>query len=551
MTKEEQVAEQNFLNDLENKLWTSADKLRSSLDAAVYKHIVLGMVFLKYVSDAFKVRRKELFEAFSDPSHDYFLGEGAEIELIEAELEIRDYYTEKNVFWVPVKARWENLEKYCAVTTGMELPWEEKRGEPAKFIGVDDLLDKAMMAIEKDNPKLKNILNKDYRRVHLDDSNMAGLINLVASIPFEHKTLQSKDILGHVYEYFLGKFAAAEGQRGGQYYTPKSIVTLIVEMLEPYKGRVFDPAMGSGGFFISSEKFISAHGGRKGDIAVYGQESNPTTWRLAAMNMVLRGIDYDFGKEPADSFSKDQHKDLRADYVMANPPFNMKEWWKKSLEGDVRWKDYGTPPKNNSNFAWIMHMLHHLKPKGSMGLLLANGSMSSTSGGEGHIRKNLVEQDRVECMVALPGQLFTNTQIPACIWFLTKDKKKNTKYRNRQQEFLFIDARNEGHMVDRTLRAFEDKDILDITRIFHSWKTGDDYKDIPGLCKSVDLDKVKEHEFILTPGRYIDPVTSDESSEDFDEKIKKLNSDLLSAFASSAEVEIEIVKKLKEFEYGN
>ena len=336
MTREDQEEEQKFLDKLEDTLWTSADKLRSSLDAAVYKHVVLGLIFLKYVSDAFDDRRDELKEAFSNPEHDYFLGDDADEDLIDGELEIRDYYTEKNVFWVPEKARWENIKKYCRLTDGANLPWEEKKDTAAKFKGVDDLLDKAMIAIEEDNKRLKGILNKNYRRVELNDDGLASLIDLFSKASFRHESLKSKDILGHVYEYFLGKFAAAEGHRGGQYYTPKSIVALVVEMIFPHKGRIYDPAMGSAGFFVQSEKFLESHGGKIGDISVYGQESNPTTWRLAAMNMVMRGVDFNFGKEHGDSFTNDQHKDLKADFVMANPPFNMKEWWKASLEGDVR-----------------------------------------------------------------------------------------------------------------------------------------------------------------------------------------------------------------------
>ncbi|OFZ15350.1 MAG: restriction endonuclease subunit M [Bdellovibrionales bacterium GWA2_49_15] len=547
MTKQEQIEEQQFFKELEDKLWTSADRLRSSLDAAVYKHIVLGLVFIKYVSDAFDERREELKAMFKNPKHDYFLGSDIDNDVIDGELEIRDYYSEKNIFWVPEKARWENLKKFCRLSNGTALPWEERKNEKAKFAGVDDLLDKAMIAIEDDNPKLKNILNKDYRRVHLDDANMASLIDLVSTIPFNHKTLKSKDILGHVYEYFLGKFAAAEGQRGGQYYTPKSIVTLVVEMLSPYKGRVFDPAMGSGGFFISSEKFITAHGGRKGDIAVYGQESNPTTWRLAAMNMVLRGIDFDFGKEPADSFTKDQHQDLRADFVMANPPFNMKEWWKASLEGDVRWKDFPTPPQGNANFAWILHMLHHLKPKGSMALLLANGSMSSNTGNEGDIRKALIEKDLVECMVALPGQLFTNTQIPACIWFLTKDKKKNDKFRDRQKEFLFIDARKKGHMVDRVLRTFTSDDIADIAKVFNAWRVGDGYKDLLGFCKSEKSCEIEKSGWVLTPGRYVGAEETSEENGLYTDKIASLSLELNQQFSKSVLLQEEILKVLNGF----
>ena len=398
-----------FLKDLDKKLWTAADRLRSNLDAAVYKHAVLGLIFLKYVSDSFAMRQREIEAQLRDPKSDYFLdpadfaASGAEYkEAIHAELEERDYYVEKNVFWVPALARWKTLQDSAKLPPGTEIEVINGKKAVYKITSTGRLIDDAIDAIEKENPKLKGVLDKRYTQLQLDPANLAGLIDLIATIPFEHADLHAKDILGHVYEYFLGQFALAEGKKGGQYFTPKSIVSLIVEMLEPYRGRVYDPAMGSGGFFVQSEKFIAEHGGKLGNLSVYGQESNPTTWRLAAMNMAIRGIDFNFGKEPANSFTSDQHPDLRADYVMANPPFNISEWWDAKLEGDPRWK-YGTPPKGNANFAWIQHMLYHLAPHGSMALLLANGSMSSGSGGEGDIRRALIEADLVECMVALPA----------------------------------------------------------------------------------------------------------------------------------------------------
>ena len=461
--------EQQFFNDLEKKLWTAADKLRANLDAAVYKHVVLGLIFLKYVSDAFEDRQRELREQFADPDHDYYMdpdayggaGTSEYEENIAAELEVRDYYIEQNVFWVPVEARWRTLRDCAQLPPGADLPWNAPgTGAPEKMRSVGWLIDNAMDAIERENPRLKNVLNKDFARTQIASEKLAELIALFSDTDFaarEHKgrplNLQSKDILGHVYEYFLGQFAQAEGKKGGQFYTPKSIVTLIVEMLRPFKGRVYDPAMGSGGFFVQSEKFIERHAGQikggKRDISVYGQESNPTTWRLAAMNMAIRGIDFNFGSGPADTLLNDQHPDLRADFVMANPPFNMKEWWNEKLAADPRWIA-GTPPQGNANFAWLQHMLWHLAPTGSMALLLANGSMSSNTNFEGEIRKRLVEDDYVECMVALPGQLFTNTQIPACIWFLTRDKHNglalDKKKRDRRGEFLFIDGRQMGYM---------------------------------------------------------------------------------------------------------
>ena len=431
--------EQQFFTDLEKKLWTAADKLRSNLDAAVYKHVVLGLIFLKYVSDAFEERQKELRTQFENPAHDYYMapeeygGAGTQEyeENLAAELEVRDYYTEKNVFWVPPEARWQTLRDCAQLPPGEPLPWNAPgKDTPEKMRSVGWLIDNAMEAIERENAKLKNVLNKDFARTQIDDHKLADLIAHFSDTDFNRKDYQgqplglnSKDILGHVYEYFLGQFALAEGKKGGQYYTPKAIVTLIVEMLQPFQGRVYDPAMGSGGFFVQSEEFIAQHSGKtaQSQISVYGQESNPTTWRLAAMNMAIRGIDFNFGGAPGDTLLNDLHPDLRADYVMANPPFNMKEWWNAKLENDPRWLA-GTPPQGNANFAWLQHMLYHLAPTGSMALLLANGSMSSNTNNEGEIRKQLVERDYVECMVALPGQLFTNTQIPACIWFLTKDK---------------------------------------------------------------------------------------------------------------------------------
>jgi type I restriction enzyme M protein len=482
-----------FLRDLDRKLWTAADRLRSNLDAAVYKHAVLGLIFLKYVSDSFEIRQRQVEAQLRDKKHDYYLdrddydSEESYAEAIHNELEIRDYYLERNVFWVPALARWKTIQESAPLPQGTEIEVKNGKKISYKISSTGKLIDDALAEIEKENPKLKNVLNKGYTGLQLSQDSLIGLINLIAEIPFQHEELDAKDILGHVYEYFLGQFALAEGKKGGQYYTPKSIVNLIVEMLEPFKGRVYDPAMGSGGFFVSSERFIEEHGGKIGDVSVYGQESNPTTWRLAAMNMAIRGIDFNFGKEPSNSFTSDQHPDLRADFVMANPPFNMKEWWSAKLEGDPRWI-HGQPPQNNANFAWLQHMLYHLAPKGSMALLLANGSMSTSTSGEGEIRKSLVEADLIECMVALPGQLFTNTQIPACIWFLTKNKNASGRgkaaFRDRRNEVLFIDARKLGTMVDRVLRAFSDDDICKIVSTFHHWKRGTGYEDIAGFCKS-------------------------------------------------------------------
>ncbi len=557
MTNEE---EQQFLTSLEKKLWNAADKLRSTLDAAQYKHTVLGLVFLKYVSDAFQIRQDELTEQLKNAEHDYYLDPadygGADSDEyqdeIGAELEQRDYYAEVNVFWVPAAARWKFLQdNNKTVIGGAELTLPD--GSAKKFSSVGHLIDNALEKIEADNPKLKGVLNKQYTRLQIDQAKLGELIDLVATIPFTHASLNSQDILGHVYEYMLGQFALAEGKKGGQFYTPKSIVSLIVEMLEPFKGRVYDPAMGSGGFFVQSEHFINAHKGRIGDVSIYGQEYNHTTWQLAAMNMAIRGIDFNFGKEPASTYTNNQHPDLRADYVMANPPFNMKEWDTGVSDNDPRWK-YGTPPSSNANFAWLQHMLYHLAPNGSMGLLLANGSMSSNTNNEGAIRKKLIEEDLVECMVALPGQLFTNTQIPACIWFLTKNKGTRTtaagrKLRDRKGEVLFIDARNLGYMKDRVLRDFTTDDLSQVTDTFHNWQMGEGYADVAGFVKSAELAEIQKHDHVLTPGRYVGAADQKEDSEPFAEKMARLTTQLKGQFEDSDRLEAEIKQNLAGFGY--
>ncbi|MFC7420496.1 type I restriction-modification system subunit M [Iodobacter arcticus] len=562
--------EQQFFNDLERKLWTAADKLRSSLDAAVYKHVVLGLIFLKYVSDAFEERRLELDSQFRDPSHDYYMDPADYAEDyaadLAAELEVRDYYTEKNVFWVPPEARWQVLRDCAQLPPKSALPWNKpNKNEPEEMRSVGWLIDNAMEAVERENEKkLKNVLNKDFARTELDSHKLADLIAHFSDTNFSQPSyngqplsLKSKDILGHVYEYFLGQFALAEGKKGGQYYTPKSIVTLIVEMLQPFKGRVYDPAMGSGGFFVQSEEFIEQHGGKAangktGQISVYGQESNPTTWRLAAINMAIRGIDFNFGGQPGDTMQNDLHPDLRADFVMANPPFNMKEWWSEKLANDPRWIA-ATPPQGNANFAWLQHMLYHLAPTGSMALLLANGSMSSNTNNEGEIRKKLIEDDYVECMVALPGQLFTNTQIPACIWFLTRDKRNglalNKQKRNRRGEFLFIDARQLGYMKDRVLRDFTQDDIKKIADTLHAWQLGEGYEDMPGFCYSATLADIRKHEHVLTPGRYVGAEEQEEDGEAFADKMTRLTAQLTKQFAESTYLEGEIKKNLAGLGY--
>jgi len=561
--------EQLFLKELESKLWTAADKLRSTLDAAQYKHAVLGLIFVKYVSDAFKLRQEEIKADLANPDHEYYLdpADFSEEELaaeIAVELEQRDFYTEKNVFWLPTESRWQFLQDNGPrVIGGADL---EIDGKVKKITSVGHLIDNALEGIERDNPKLKGVLNKSYSALKIDQAKLNELINLIATIPFDHNSLNSKDILGHVYEYMLGQFALAEGKKGGQFYTPASIVSLIVEMIEPFEGRVYDPAMGSGGFFVQSEKFIERRANQKEidpltqkqKISIYGQEYNHTTWQLAAMNMAIRGLDYDFGKEPASTYTNVQHPDLRADFIMANPPFNMKEWNTGVDDNDPRFK-YGQPPAGNANFAWMQHMLHHLAPEGSQALLLANGSMSSTTNNEGEIRKALIENDLIECMVALPGQLFTNTQIPACIWFLTKNKTARTdkagrKLRARKGEVLFIDARNLGYMKDRVLRDFTRDDIQKVADLYHAWKTGAEvngivYEDQAGFCKSATLEEITKHDFVLTPGRYVGATEELDDGIPFGEKMAALTAKLSEQFAESATLEAEIKKNLAGLGY--
>ncbi|HAS8528125.1 TPA: SAM-dependent DNA methyltransferase [Vibrio vulnificus] len=573
--------EQQFLNELDDKLWKSAERLRNALDAANYKHVVLGIIFLKYVSDAFEERQQELRTLFTEDSSDdniYFMpredydSDEEYNDAVNAELELHEYYQEKNVFWVPKQSRWEFLKSTAARSIGDDI--ELENGETFKLTSISKLIDNALEAIETykiddrlANPKLRGVLPR-IGRFEVDNYNLTELINKFSDTSFrnpeyngEKLDLHSKDILGHVYEYFLGQFALAEGKQGGQYYTPKSIVTLIVEMLQPYQGRVYDPAMGAGGFFVSNDKFIEAHAADKHynaaeqrkHISVYGQESNPTTWKLAAMNMAIRGIDFNFGKKNADTFLDDQHPDLRADFVMANPPFNIKDWWHAKLEGDVRWK-YGTPPQGNANYGWIQHMLHHLNDNGSMGLLLANGSMSSNTNNEGEIRKALIEADLVECMVALPGQLFTNTQIPACIWFLTKNKKGDSSAtqkgkRDRRGETLFIDARNLGFMKDRVLRDFTSDDIAKIADVFHAWQSGTGYEDEKGFCFSAKLADMQKHDYVLTPGRYVGAADAEEDSEPFTDKMQRLTAQLKSQFAESDRLEKAIKENLAGIGY--
>ncbi len=518
-------------HEIKRTLWAAADKLRSNMDAAEYKHIVLGLIFVKYISDAFSERRDELAKRFADPNDEYFIEQEA---FRLTDLEERDYYTEANVFWVPDAARWEHIRNQ------------------AKQPDIGKIIDDALTAIETENPRLKGILDKRFARTQLEPGKLGELVDMISAVGFtgDGGTIKNraKDVLGEVYEYFLGQFANAEGKKGGQFYTPGSVVRVIVEMIAPHKGKVYDPCCGSGGMFVQSEKFVESHGGKFGDISIYGQESNPTTWRLVAMNLAIRGMDFNLGKEPADSFLRNQHPDLRADFVMANPPFNISDWWNEKLAADPRWQ-FGTPPQGNANYAWLQHILHHLKPNGMAGVVLANGSMSSSQNNEGAIRRAMVEADVVDAMIALPPQLFINTQIPACLWFLTKDK------RNRKGETLFIDARKVGRMIDRVNRVFEDADVAKIANAYHAWRQDDEtneaYQDVAGFCRAAKLEEVQKHDYVLTPGRYVGAEDVEEDSEVFAEKMQRLTAQLGEQFAESARLEAAIKKNLGRLGYGN
>ena len=499
----------------EAKLWQMADGLRNNMDAAEYKHVVLGLIFLKYISDAFEAKHAELEtqrKKGADP-------------------EDPDEYKAASIFWVPKEARWSYL----------------KANAPQPTIGT--LVDDAMAAIERDNPSLKTVLPKDFGRVGLDKIRLGQIINLVSDIALGHTADRAKDTLGRVYEYFLSRFASAEGKSGGQFYTPSSVVRVLVEMLAPYKGRVYDPCCGSGGMFVSSEKFIEAHSGKRGDISIYGQESNYTTWRLAKMNLAIRGIDAQIGH--GDTFHHDAHPDLKADYVLANPPFNDSDWRGELLKDDKRWV-YGMPPASNANYAWVQHFIHHLAPTGLAGFVLANGSMSSNQSNEGEIRKAVIEADLVDCMVALPGQLFYSTQISVCLWFLARNKK-NGRFRDRRGDTLFIDARKLGSMMDRTHREFTDDDLAKIACTYHAWrgdKGAGKYKDVPGFCKAAKLDDIRKHGHVLTPGRYVGTEEVEDDGELFEEKMKRLSTTLREQQAKAAKLDAAIVANLKELGYG-
>ncbi|WP_374327239.1 type I restriction-modification system subunit M [Azonexus sp.] len=516
-----------MLDDIKKTLWATADKLRANMDAAEYKHLVLGLIFLKYVSDTFAARRAELSRRFADEADEYFLHD-CDDELLAEELEDRDYYREVNVFWVPEAARWEAIRA------------------AAKQTDIGKRIDDALVLIENENAALKKVgLDKRYARAELPDGKLGELVDLVSTIGFGEEASVARDVLGQVYEYFLGQFASAEGKKGGQFYTPASIVKTLVAVLAPHHGKVYDPCCGSGGMFVQSEKFIEAHGGRIGDVSIYGQESNPTTWRLAAMNLAIRGLDFNLGKEPADTFTRNQHPDLRADYILANPPFNISDWWHGSLEGDPRWV-YGTPPQGNANYAWLQHMLHHLKANGRAGIVLANGSMSSSQNSEGDIRRAMVEADVVEVMIALPGQLFFNTQIPACLWFLVKQKP------TRKGEVLFIDARKLGRMISRVQAELTDEVIARIAATVATWRGeagGETYADIPGYCRSVPLAEIAEHGHVLTPGRYVGAEAVEDDDEAFADKMQKLTEKLGEQMAKGAELDALIRQKLGRLGY--
>jgi len=513
--------------NFEQQLFKTADKLRKNIDAAEYKHVVLGLIFLKYISDSFEDRRAEIRRDFEDPKSEWYVEDEKErAEAIEDELEERDLYKEKNVFWVPMKARWSYLQS------------------EAKQLDIGNKLDEAMELIEKENDTLKNILPKVFARPNLDKKNLGELIDLVSDIALGTEAAKSKDVLGRVYEYFLGEFANAEGKKGGQFYTPKAIVKLMVEMIEPYKGRVFDPACGSGGMFVMSEKFLKEHQGNIDDISIYGQESNQTTYRLCRMNLAIRGIDGSQVKWNSEgSFLKDAHLDLKADYVLANPPFNQSDWGQEILAEDPRWQ-YGVPPSGNANYAWLQHMIYHLAPHGIMSTVLANGSLSSNTSGEGEIRKNLIEADLVDCIVALPKQLFYNTGIPACLWFLSRKRSGNGD-RKRSGEILFIDASEMGFMQDRTHRAFTDEDIQKITKTYHEWRAKENqYKDVKGFCKSASLAEIQKNNFVLTPGCYVGIKDELDDGIKFEDKMQVLTTQLAEQMAKEAELNEEIKRQL-------
>ncbi len=553
----------------EEKLWAAADKLRGNMDASEYKHVVLGLVFLKYISDAFMEKYNHLTQETANPKSEYYVKEE---QARYGVAEDRDEYLADNIFWVPPEARWSYLQKNA------------KRPE------IGTLVDDALAAIERDNKVLKGVLPKDYARPALDKARLGEIIDLIATIGLGDKQARERDVLGRVYEYFLGKFASAEGKLGGQFYTPQCVVKLLVEMLEPYKGRVFDPCCGSGGMFVQAAKFVQSHASSNGngkkpkvspavrrDISIYGQESNNTTWRLALMNLAIRGID---GKiEWGDSFLNDKHKDLKADYILANPPFNMEDWGYSKVKNDVRWRRFDQPSGNaqfslppggerrqkdgstvhvdggNANYAWILHFLHHLAPHGTAGFVLANGSLTSNTSGEGDIRKAIIEADMVDCIIALPGQLFYTTPIPACLWFLTRNKgaDKERGFRARHGETLFIDARKLGVLTDRVHRELTDDEVAGIARTYHAWRgeaSAGTYEDKAGFCKAASLKEIESHGHVLTPGRYAGAEEAEDDGIPFEEKMAELSGELYEQMAEGVALDAAIRKNLEALGYG-
>ncbi|HEM3673778.1 TPA: SAM-dependent DNA methyltransferase [Streptococcus suis] len=490
----------------EETLWKAADKLRGSMDASEYKHVVLGLIFLKYISDKFETKFDALIE------------EGAGFE------EDRDEYEAENIFWVPKEARWTFIK------------------DNAKDSKIGQYIDDAMILIEKENTSLKGVLDKRYARPEIDKRRLGELIDLISTIKLHQNG--EKDLLGRVYEYFLGQFASVEGKGGGEFYTPTSVVKTLVDMIEPYQGRVYDPCCGSGGMFVQSEKFVEDHQGRVENLSIYGQEMNSTTWKLCKMNLAIRGLDANLGPHHDDTFHHDLHKTLKADYILANPPFNISDWGGNQLTDDVRWK-FGIPPAGNANYAWLQHMVYHLAPNGSAGIVLANGSLSTNTSNEGEIRKNLLEGDMVDAIVALPDKLFYSTGIPVSLWILNRNKKDNPKYRSREHEVLFIDARQLGEMIDRRHRELTEEDISKISETYHEWRNIDgEYEDIKGFCKSASIEDIREHEYVLTPGRYVGIEDIEDDGIPFDEKMESMTAELAELFAKSRKLEDEIRKNL-------
>ncbi len=490
----------------EETLWKAADKLRGSMDASEYKHVVLGLIFLKYISDKFETKFDALVE------------EDAGFE------EDRDEYEAENIFWVPKEARWSFIK------------------DNAKDSKIGQFIDDAMILIEKENTSLKGVLDKRYARPEIDKRRLGELIDLISTIKLHQNG--EKDLLGRVYEYFLGQFASVEGKGGGEFYTPTSVVKTLVDMIEPYQGRVYDPCCGSGGMFVQSEKFVEDHQGKVENLSIYGQEMNSTTWKLCKMNLAIRGLDANLGPHHDDTFHHDLHKTLKADYILANPPFNISDWGGNQLTDDVRWK-FGIPPAGNANYAWLQHMVYHLAPNGSAGIVLANGSLSTNTSNEGEIRKKLLEGDMVDAIVALPDRLFYSTGIPVSLWILNRNKKDNPKFRSREHEVLFIDARQLGEMIDRRHRELKEEDISKISETYHEWRNIEgEYEDIKGFCKSAKIEDIREHEYVLTPGRYVGIEDVEDDGISFDEKMENMTAELAELFAKSHHLEDEIRKNL-------